>query len=147
MLCKSLATEQKHNATAAGVASATTYAVGSSPKPPKPGPPLTRCDGSNGNETARSLAFSAERRQAGASFLQIWLSAIIASCGNSSSAAAKFPRRCPIHEVPGISRTLGARRSNQASATCIGVVPSCAATSLSTVDCSGVKPPSGNKGT
>jgi hypothetical protein len=72
MLCKSLATEQKHNATAAGVASATTCAVGGSPKPPKPGPLLTRELACNGDETARSPAFSAERRQAGASFLQMW---------------------------------------------------------------------------
>lgn len=41
----------------------------------------------------------------------------------------------------------GERYSGQASATCIGVAPSDCATSLSCVDCNGVKPPSGKKGT
>ena len=42
---------------------------------------------------------------------------------------------------------LGERWSSQASATCIGVAPSRAATSDSVEDWSGVKPPSGKKGT
>ena len=51
-----------------------------------------------------------------------------ASAGSASSAAARFSRRWASDEVPGISRMLGARRSSQASATCIGVAPSSAAT-------------------
>ena len=50
-------------------------------------------------------------------------------------------------EVPGISRMFGDRCSSQASAVCIGVAPSRAATSLSVDDCSGLKPPSGKYGT
>ena len=42
---------------------------------------------------------------------------------------------------------LGARCSSQASATCIGVAPSRAATSDNVEDCNGVNPPSGKNGT
>src|SRR5258707_434174 len=55
-------------------------------------------------------------------------SAATASSGRSSSAAARFSRRCVTEEVPGIGRMLGARRSSQASATCIGVTPGARAT-------------------
>jgi len=50
-------------------------------------------------------------------------------------------------EVPGMRRTFDARRSSQASATCMGVAPSSPATSERVDDCSGVKPPRGKKGT
>lgn len=46
-----------------------------------------------------------------------------ASFGRSSSAAARFSCKCVRDEVPGISSMLGARRSSQASATCMGVAP------------------------
>ena len=55
--------------------------------------------------------------------------------------------RCATDEVPGISRMLGERWSSQASATCIGVALSRAATSDSAADWSGLNPPSGKKGT
>ena len=42
---------------------------------------------------------------------------------------------------------LGDRRNSQASATCIGVASRRAATSDSVVDCKGLNPPSGKKGT
>jgi hypothetical protein len=51
-------------------------------------------------------------------------------------------------DVPGISRMFGDARSSQASATCIGVAPSALRRQSDSVDdCSGVKPPSGKKGT
>src|SRR5205085_11011712 len=59
----------------------------------------------------------------------------------------RFSRRCSSEEVPGISRMLGERCSNQASATCIGVASNEAAARLSADDCNGVKPPSGKNGT
>ena len=79
--------------------------------------------------------------------LAIPLSWSIASSGNAQFAAARFSRKWASDEVPGISSTFGDRRSNQASATCIGDAPSRAATSDKVVDCSGVKPPSGKNGT
>ena len=45
--------------------------------------------------------------------------------------------------MPGINRMLEGRCSSHASATCIGVTLSLAATADSVDDCSGVKPPSG----
>jgi hypothetical protein len=66
---------------------------------------------------------------------------------SSSSAAARFSRRCLSDDAPGMSRMFGARFSSQASATGIGLAPSLLATSDSTVDCSGVKPPNGKNGT
>ena len=69
----------------------------------------------------------------------------IAASGRSRSAAAKFSRKCASEDVPGISNTFGARRSSHASATCIGVAPSPAATADKSCDCSGVNPPSGKK--
>ena len=43
-------------------------------------------------------------------------------CGDSvNCAAARFSRRWAMDEVPGMRRMFGARRSSQASATCIGV--------------------------
>src|SRR2546427_12350923 len=65
-------------------------------------------------------------------------SAVIASFGNSSPAAATFSRRCATDEVPGIRRMLGARRRSHASATCIGVRPRRSATSDKIDDCSGL---------
>jgi len=62
-------------------------------------------------------------------------------------ADARFSRRWLTDDVPGISRILGARCRSHASATCIGVAPSRAATPESVEDCSGVKPPSGKNGT
>jgi hypothetical protein len=66
---------------------------------------------------------------------------------SSRLAAARFSRRCATDEVPGINRMLGARWSSHARATCIGETESPLATSDSTVDCNGVKPPSGKNGT
>jgi hypothetical protein len=48
-------------------------------------------------------------------------SSVIASSGKLSSTDARFARRCATDDVPGIRRMLGPRRSNHASATCIGV--------------------------
>jgi len=59
------------------------------------------------------------------------------------SDAARFSRKCPTDEVPGISKIFGDRCNSQASATCIGVAPNRSAISLSSVDCSGENPPSG----
>jgi hypothetical protein len=50
-------------------------------------------------------------------------SSLTASSGRSSAAAARFSRKCAKDEVPGIKRMLGAQRSSQASATCMGVAP------------------------
>lgn len=71
--------------------------------------------------------------------------AAIACLGRSSVAAARFSRKWTREEVPGIRSTLGARRSSQASATCIVVTPRPCATSERTDDCSGVKPPRGKR--
>ena len=60
--------------------------------------------------------------------------------------AARFSRRWPTDEVPGIRRMFGARWRSQARAVCMGVAPSLAASSESVVDWSGVKPPRGKKG-
>jgi len=46
-----------------------------------------------------------------------------------------------------MSRMFGERRSSQARATDIGVASTRAATVESVADCSGLKPPSGKKGT
>jgi hypothetical protein len=46
----------------------------------------------------------------------------------------------------GNEKDIGARRSSQASATRIGVVPRLAATADKVDDCSGLKPPSGKNG-
>ena len=72
-------------------------------------------------------------------------SAMTSSSGKSSAAAARFSRRWAMDDVPGISRILGARRSSQASATCIGVARRRLATSVRIDDCNGVKPPSGKE--
>jgi hypothetical protein len=54
-------------------------------------------------------------------------------------------RRWATDEVPGMSRMFGDRRSSHASATAAGVAPSPAATAFRVPDCSGEKPPSGQK--
>ena len=49
-------------------------------------------------------------------------SSVVTICGvRVSFAAARFSRRCPTDDVPGISRIFGDRCSSHASATCIGV--------------------------
>src|SRR4029077_5277286 len=75
--------------------------------------------------------------------LAIWSSSTMVSGGSSSVAAARFSRRWPTDDVPGMRSTLGARLSSHASATCIGVAPREAAAALSSADCSGENPPSG----
>jgi hypothetical protein len=50
-----------------------------------------------------------QTRHAGAASAAIRSSAFIASLGRVSSAAARFSRRCPTDEVPGISRMFGER--------------------------------------
>jgi hypothetical protein len=56
-------------------------------------------------------------------------------------SCAKVLSQMRDRTVPGIRRILGARRSSQASATCIGVAPRRAATYDNVDDCSGLKPP------
>src|SRR5215472_7956209 len=67
--------------------------------------------------------------------------------GICSEEALRFSRRWSGEDVPGISSMLGERWRSQASAICMGVACSDAATALSSDDCSGVKPPSGKNGT
>ena len=49
------------------------------------------------------------------------------SAGSTNSAAPRFSLRCAMLDVPGMSRMLGARASNHASATCNDEAPSRAA--------------------
>lgn len=50
------------------------------------------------------------------------------SSDKAISVAARFSFKSATDEVPGLRRTLGARQSNPASVSCIGVVPRRAAT-------------------
>src|SRR4029077_11615486 len=69
-------------------------------------------------------------------------------CGGSvNRPAARFSRRWATDDVPGINRMLGERCSSHASATCLGVDPSRAATSDRVGDWGGGNPPSGKYGT
>src|SRR6185312_3459232 len=70
-------------------------------------------------------------------------SSAMVSDGISSVAAARFSRRWPTDDVPGMRSMLGARCRSHASATCIGVARREAAAALSSADCSGENPPSG----
>jgi len=70
-------------------------------------------------------------------------SCAMTSGASLSLATLRFSRRCSTDDVPGISSMLGDRWSSHASATCMGVASSDAATSLSSDDCSGENPPSG----
>ena len=58
-----------------------------------------------------------------------WLPLAITFGVSFSVAAAKFSRKCPTEDVPGMSNTFGARWSSHARATCIGVTPRRAAIS------------------
>jgi hypothetical protein len=79
--------------------------------------------------------------------LPIPFSVVTASSGKLSSIEVRFSRRCATEDVPGIRRMLCALRSNQASATCIGVASRRVATLDKMDDCRGLKPPSGKYGT
>src|SRR5258708_24878189 len=57
------------------------------------------------------------------------------SLDKAISVAARFSFKCMTDEVPGMRRILGARRSSQPSATCIGVAPRRAATADNVDDC------------
>src|SRR3979411_1428855 len=50
------------------------------------------------------------------------VSCMYSSSFNRNDAASTFSSRCSIDEVPGIGSIIGERFSNQASATCLGVL-------------------------
>src|SRR5262249_18617874 len=88
------------------------------------------------------LKCSLQGNQCGASAVAAIPSNSSRTCGESVSCpAARFSRRWATDDVPGISRMLGERCSNHASATCIGVTPSRPATSDKADYCSGGNPP------